>query len=206
MHNSMRRASAADLELARRGVRPLPDGSFPGSDDDAVGREFIALYTRHARQIYAFIRTTIPNQADAEDTFQDVSVVLWEKFGQFQRGTNFSAWAIQVARYAILSFRQSKRRAASSFAEEFVDSIAAEMSHMEDVLEAQHRALADCYQRLNESDRSLLEQRYRAGVTVKDLSNQVGRPLRTVYRLIDVLHMRLLNCIERTLQGEGYSE
>jgi hypothetical protein len=55
---------------------PLPDIS-PG---DTIGGEFLALYSRHAKHIYQFIRTLVSNQADAEDAFQEVSTALWQKF------------------------------------------------------------------------------------------------------------------------------
>lgn len=204
MQNPTYKTPPADIGTPRQAKHAAFGFDLRGHADDATGREFIALYTRHARRIYAFIRAVISHQADAEDTFQDVSVVLWEKFAQFQRGTNFGAWATQVARYTILNFQQSKRRSAASFAEDFVDSIADEITQMDDLLEAQHRALADCYHRLSETERNLLDKRYGSGATVKDLSVQVGRPLRTVYRVIDLIHSRLLTCIERALQKEGF--
>jgi len=179
---------------------------FPGNIDDLAGREFISLYTRHARQLYRFIRAFIPNQADSEDTFQEVSIVLWKKFSQFQRGTSFAAWATQVARYAILDLRTYNRRVGGHLTDEFLNTVTEEAVQMYDLLEAQHRALADCYKRLSASDRHLIDRRYRAGMTVKDISEQLGRPLRTVYRLLDRIHRTLLDCIERNLKGEGSNE
>ena len=179
---------------------------FPGQRDDLAGREFISLYTRHARQLYRYIRILVPHQADAEDTFQEVSIVLWEKFGQFQRGTNFAAWASQIARYAVSNLRKYKRRTADHVPDDLFDAIADEALQIQDHLEAQHRALADCYQRLSAADRNLVDQRYRSGMTVKDLSEQIGRPSRTVYRLLDHIHAALLDCIELKLNRDSSHE
>ena len=171
--------------------------------DDEAGREFFVQYTRHARQLYRFIRTLVPNQADAEDAFQDVSAILWQKFHQFEPGSNFSAWALQVAHYCVLNLRQRQRRAACQLSDEVFDAIAGDAAEMHDLLERQHRALADCYRQLTTSNRELIDQRYRAGTSVKILAAQLRRPLRTVYRLLDRIHSNLLNCIERNLETEG---
>ena len=180
--------------------------AFLGQSDELAGREFISLFKRHARQLYCYIRALIPHQADAEDIFQEVSVALWDNFGQFQGGTNFSAWAMQIARYRVLRLRDYKRRAAFHFSDESLDAVADRALQMEDRLEAQHRALADCYQRLSPADRSLVDRRYRSGMTVKALSEQIGRPLRSVYRLLDHIHTALLDCIERNLNKEDSHE
>ena len=178
---------------------PIP----PILTDDEAGREFFVQYTRHARQLYRFIRTLVPNQSDAEDAFQDVSATLWQKFDQFEPGTNFSAWALQMARYRVLNLRQQQqRRAACQLSDEVFDAVADEAAEMHDLLERQHGALADCYQRLTVANRELIDNRYRMGTSVKDLATQLRRPLRTVYRLLDRIHSNLLECIERRLSAE----
>ena len=66
----------------------------PGTDRHA---QFLRLYTRHQHRILAYIYTLVPNRADAEDLLQDTAVLLWEKFAQFELGTDFIAWACRVA-------------------------------------------------------------------------------------------------------------
>jgi RNA polymerase sigma-70 factor (ECF subfamily) len=51
--------------------------------------EFVQLFAQSSRRIYAYIRTLVPNQADAEDVFQETSKVLWEKFADYEIGTDF---------------------------------------------------------------------------------------------------------------------
>jgi DNA-directed RNA polymerase specialized sigma24 family protein len=80
-----------------------------------------------------------------------------------------------------------------------LETIAGEASDMIDGLDAQHRALAECYSRLSATDRDLIDRRYRSGMSIKDLAEQLGRPLRTVYRLFERIHIALLNCIELRL-------
>ena len=64
--------------------------------------EFIRLFLQNERRIYAFIVSLLPDLTDAEDVLQETSVVLWEKFDQFQPGTNFVSWACKIAHFKVL--------------------------------------------------------------------------------------------------------
>jgi len=48
--------------------------------ESANPREFIRLLMENERRIYAYIRTLIGNNADAEDVLQETSITLWDKF------------------------------------------------------------------------------------------------------------------------------
>jgi RNA polymerase sigma-70 factor (ECF subfamily) len=50
--------------------------------------EFIRLLSLHTSSIYTYIRVLIPNRTDAEDVFQETSRTLWEKFDEYQPGTD----------------------------------------------------------------------------------------------------------------------
>jgi RNA polymerase sigma-70 factor (ECF subfamily) len=164
--------------------------------------EFALLFHAHARELYSYIRALVPNQADAEDIFQDVSAVLWQKFGQFQSGTNFMAWAARIAKYCVLNLRDYQRRSKFIVSNEFIEIIAGEFGETTETLNAHFNALADCYTRLSSADRKLIDSRYRTGTSIKDLAEQMGRPLRTVYRLFERIHIALLDCIERKIRKE----
>ena len=47
-------------------------------------REFIRLLMENERRIYAYILTLLGNGADAEDVLQETSIILWDKFAEFQ--------------------------------------------------------------------------------------------------------------------------
>jgi RNA polymerase sigma-70 factor (ECF subfamily) len=183
--------------------RPQIDALNSDDPPSENRQEFASLYQMHARELYCYIRTLVPNQTDAEDTFQDVSAVLWQKFGQFQSGTNFMAWAARVAKYCVLNLRDYQRRSKVIINNEFIEAVAGEFGETKETIDAHFRALADCYTRLSSADRKLVDNRYQGGTSIKDLAEQMGRPLRTVYRLFERIHITLLNCIERKIRKEG---
>ena len=164
--------------------------------------EFARLFGRHTRQIYAYILTMIPNWADAEDVFQETSAILWEKFDEFKPGTNFRAWACQVAYYRAIWFRQRQKKTPIPFGEEFFRLVAQEALTREGLLEDQHVALADCVQRLIERDRELVERAYADGTTIKEVALQLGRSPDATYKSLKRIHRELFDCVEAALKDE----
>ncbi len=75
------------------------------------------------------------------------------------------------------------------------------MAEMSDDLDGEMSALADCYRKLRDEDRELIDRRYTPGADTREVAAAVGRPLSTVYRMLTRVHRELLDCIERTMRG-----
>ena len=165
-------------------------------------KEFVALLTRYSRRIYSFIRALVPNRADAEDLLQEVSTTLWEKYGTFRRGSDFRAWAFQIAHYKVLNFRQRQARRPQLFADEMMEKLAGDRLLLDDELEARSLALADCYQKLSPEDRELLDLRYVEEATVPAVAAQTGRSVDFVYKALRRIHGVLYRCIDDTVHGD----
>ena len=58
---------------------------------------------RHQDRLRGFIRCLLIDRRDADDVWQDVNLLLVRKAADFRTGTDFWAWAIQVARYQVLT-------------------------------------------------------------------------------------------------------
>ena len=89
--------------------------------------EFVSLYMQHSLRVRGFVRVLVPTQPDAEDVFQDISRTLWDKFDDFESGTNFLAWALSVARFKVMHYRRVKARLPLSMSDTVFDVIADEM-------------------------------------------------------------------------------
>src|SRR4029453_14169891 len=87
-------------------------------------KQLMALMTRHQRQIFSYIYVLVPNRADAEDLLQETSLVICEKFHEFRAGTDFVAWASQIAYWRVRYSRQKFARSKVLFDQEIVDVLA----------------------------------------------------------------------------------
>ena len=52
---------------------------------------FVSLFASHQARIYSFILSRIPNFSEADDVMQETSKMMWIKFDEFERGTDFVA-------------------------------------------------------------------------------------------------------------------
>jgi RNA polymerase sigma-70 factor (ECF subfamily) len=78
------------------------DGILQSRED-----EFLGLYAMHAPSLRGYLLCQVPRWIDAEEIFQRCAVLLWEKFDQFEPGTNFEAWACHIVRLEVMNFGRS---------------------------------------------------------------------------------------------------
>jgi RNA polymerase sigma-70 factor, ECF subfamily len=161
--------------------------------------EFVDLFSSHARRIYGYVYTMLPRWADADDVFQETSRVLWQKFGEYQSGTNFFAWARQVARYQVLFFRQRQQRSRVTFTDAFLEAVAATEAEDSERLEAEQRALAECMEKLKARERDIVLSRFAPEATTKSVAARLGMTAAAVYKSLGRIQATLLKCIEETI-------
>src|ERR1700722_19658244 len=77
---------------------------------DAKTRDVMRLALEQREALWAFLMGLTKDPTRAEDLFQNTYLVLCEKAAQFTPGTNFLAWARQIARYEYLASIDPKRR------------------------------------------------------------------------------------------------
>lgn len=164
--------------------------------------EFVDLWTRHARRVYAYIRTMVPNRADADDLLQETSLVLWEKFSQFASGTDFHAWACRTAYLNISNFRRRKQASMLLLDDELLEMLHHEHLASGTSIEQELNALADCYAKLSAIDQDLIGRRYEEGATVRKVATEVGRPVEGLYKAMRRIHEALFRCIQDRLGKE----
>ena len=163
---------------------------------------FVELVTRYQQRVYLFILSLLPNRADAEEVLQETNLVLWRKFDEFQPGSDFRAWAFQIAYYKVLSFRQRQNRERLLFSEEFLRKVATAATEIPDGFDARQQALVDCIAKLSATDRDLINRRYRIGGSVRAVAEELGRSVNAIYKAVVRVRRALHGCIERTLAME----
>lgn len=165
---------------------------------------FMRLYFEHEHRLSAFVASLLASFADAEEVQQEVATLLWAKFGEFCPGSNFFAWACQVAKFKVLEHRRKAERATLMFSDDAIEQIAADVVNMGDMLNAQSRALAQCVAALSEADRALVMYRYQPSHTLASTCEWVGKSHVTVRHWLRRIHRSLGRCIENKLAGDNW--
>jgi RNA polymerase sigma-70 factor (ECF subfamily) len=151
------------------------------------------------RRIYNFILSLVGNYNDADDLMQETAVVMLDRFDEFERGSNFAAWGMRVARYKILNFRKRQGKKFRLFSSEAFEKILAQSEILVEHDDDRIRALQDCLLKLKENDRRLISMRYEHETTTKEVAERIGRSVEGLYQSLARIHRLLLNCIRRTV-------
>src|SRR5215218_3115437 len=178
---------------------PLSSMSPPPSTEAESRKRLMALMTRHQRQIFAYIYTLVPDRHDAEDLLQETSVVICEKFDEFKPGTDFVAWACQIAWWRVRYSRQKFARSKVVFDDDLLESVAHTVATMREELDERHEALASCLQKLPARDRELVLTRYEPGCGVAEAAERSGRSMDAAYKALNRLRKLLHDCVTNEL-------
>jgi RNA polymerase sigma-70 factor, ECF subfamily len=167
--------------------------------------EFIDLLQRATGNILAYINAILMNWNDADDVFQESCMVLWEKFDEFQPGTNFLGWALQIAKHKTMDFLKSRSRKTGSWSGDLQALLIADMSQLaaeekggDDLI-----ALSDCIKILGDGDQRLVRLCYGNGMPVRQVAANLGRSPQSVHNSLRRIRTALLACIERALHREN---
>jgi RNA polymerase sigma-70 factor (ECF subfamily) len=172
-------------------------------DETESRKRLMTLMTRHQRQIFSYIYVLVPNRSDAEDLLQETSLVICEKFNEFRQGTDFVAWACQIAYWRIRYSRQKFARSKVVFGQEIIEAVAQTADGMADELDDRHEALGRCLEKLHPRDRELLMARYERGGGVEEAARRTGRTVTTAYKALARLRKLLLDCVSTRLAAGG---
>ncbi len=170
--------------------------------DPQNSERFVQLFAQYRDDLFGYIFSLVPHWSDAEDIFQQTSIVLWQKFGEFQQETDFRAWACRVAFNKVCNFRRVAGRNRLQFNDALLDQLAQERSAVPDRNAWQRQFLADCMAKLSDEQRILLRRAYTAGDTIKQLALELRRSPQTIYNRLNLIRRSLLECVKKAAQQQ----
>ena len=165
--------------------------------------KFIDLLNIQQRKIYAFIISLVGNYNDADDIMQETARTMWQKFDDFQQGTDFLAWSRTIAYYRILEYRNRHKRDCRLFQPEIFEALRKQAEENFSDSDHYRSLLTLCLKKLKDGDLNLIYQKYSHCLSIKEISRQYGRSTQAVYRSIGRIHDLLRRCIKQKIHLEG---
>jgi RNA polymerase sigma-70 factor (ECF subfamily) len=176
------------------------------SNEQKSQAEFADCLRLHQGQLFGYIHSLVRDLNDAEDLFQQTTVVLWKKFAEFDRTRSFVAWACGVARFEVANFLRSCSRRRLYFTDELnLMLIKAQSELVPEELEERRVALAGCMGKLRDRDRQLLEDCY-GDCSVNTIAQRHGRSPQSVHNSLRRIRRALYECICRSLSQAVHAE
>jgi RNA polymerase sigma-70 factor, ECF subfamily len=184
--------------------RKQPEKNGMAMDQDKQTLEFLRLFVRHQQEVYAYILTLVPHVHDADDLFQDGMSVMWQKFDQFQPGTNFAAWAVQVMRYQILDYRRNQARSKRVFIEDSLfEALMDHIPTIQDEAAIRIEALRKCQALLDNRAKRILKMRYEHNTAIVEMASYLKVSRRHIYHILGQINRVLMRCMRRAMAQRG---
>ena len=161
----------------------------------------VQLMLSNQNRLFGFVLSLVGNREQAKDVLQQTNLVLWEKLDDFEPGTNFMAWAFQIARFQVMAYRQKQGRDRHVFDDEAVSLVATAFEKRAEAFDDRLTALSDCIQQLPDDGRSLIKRRFGDGWSVKNLADDLGQTANRLAVRLHRLRASLMECIQRRCAG-----
>jgi RNA polymerase sigma-70 factor (ECF subfamily) len=174
------------------------------ADNPPAAAEFAAHLRREQTRLYGYIHSLVRDLNDADDLFQQTTMILWKKYGAFDPQRSFFSWACGIARFEVANFLRSRGRQRLYFSDDLnLLLIEAEEEMGDDELADRRAALAGCLERLRQRDRELLRECYGETDSVNDVAVRHGRSPQSVYNSLRRIRRALFECIDRALARDS---
>ncbi|MDG1895272.1 MAG: sigma-70 family RNA polymerase sigma factor [Fuerstiella sp.] len=177
--------------------------SAESSSNGVPGEVFIREFTRSQRPLYLYILPLVGNTADADEVLQETNLVIWAKWHQFELGSNFVAWGRAIARLEVFRHRRNRNRKMTFLDDKVLELVAERSESVNENLERQQAALAQCLSQLRAKDRELIRMRYAPGANGDKVAKNLGRPANSVYQSLGRIRRSLMECVRVQLAEEG---
>lgn len=160
---------------------------------------FLKEFARDRSKLFRYIFSLLPNHADAEDVFQRCSLVLWQKFSEFDSERSFFSWACGVAFNEVRYFTRTNRSQRLKFDTDLIREISeirlAQDDQSGDIL----AHIADCLKRLPHRDRSLVRKAYGNSGTIKSFAEATSSATQTIYNNLARIRRLVRECVRQKL-------
>ena len=166
----------------------------------SIREEVTRLAIHHRVQLWAFVLGLAKDLVAAEDLMQETYLVILEKWDTYKPGTNFLAWAWQIARYRFLQSVDPARRGPVTLEGEVLETALDRVAEPAERLQLRREALARCLEEIKgtKGERAI-ELRYQRNLSCPQIARQLTMSLDALYKLLSRVREALQGCTERRL-------
>lgn len=167
--------------------------------------QFLDLVTEAQGWLYAYILSLLANHDAANEVLQESNLVIWRKHEEFELGTNFRAWALRIANFQVMAFRQKRVRELQPFNIELMETIGRKMQHRSTHYDQRLDMLAKCLEDLSEYSRDLVTRRYIHGDSVSEIAQDLRKDSNAVRQIIFRIKAKLIECTQTKMRKLDYN-
>ncbi len=158
------------------------------------------LFVKHSSQIRGFLISLLPGSVEVDDLLQETFLTITAKAENFELGTNFTAWAMTIARFKVKEHFRKSQKSELLLGDEVMETL---LEDAPEVLadDTQILALKKCLKNLSPSVQKMLTQRYEDDMKPEKIAADVGWGANSVYVALSRARSTLRECIIKQTKG-----
>ena len=164
------------------------------------------LVDKYQTRLRAFLFSRTHVREDAEDLAQEVFLVAFRNFEQYDPSRPEWPWLVGIARNKLREYwRQKAREPATDPLDEFIISEESARSQRESSTAAEserYRLMEDCLDRLGPEARTLMKRIYDEGLKTGEVADELKRKGGAIRMSLHRIRIWLERCVERAMGSE----
>ena len=153
---------------------------------------------RDRARLLAYIGAIVRDHHIAEDVLQEVSMLAMEKHETIRDEEVLPGWLRVTARFRSLKALEKRNRLPALMDSEMLDLMEPQWQQADQLaIQETHKAMHECVDKLAPNAQKLIELRYGAGLTVKEIAHKFNRKADTLYKNFGRIHTALARCIRK---------
>jgi RNA polymerase sigma-70 factor, ECF subfamily len=158
-------------------------------------QQFLQLFLKHQHDLRAFVASVVRDWHRSEDILQEVSLVLWRRFDEFDACRSFGGWARGIAGNMILKDLDRHRRGLPLLTPEAIQSVLTVSDQAQAEPTAEQDMLRRCLQRLSAHAKRLIALRYERSLPLDQLAAEVAASIAAVKKALSRIRAQLHRCM-----------
>lgn len=155
---------------------------------------------QHRKVLFAYLLAIVRDHALAEDLFQEVSLVVVRRWGEFGKVGDFWSLAREIARRQALAALRKSGREPLLLSEAALDAVDHGFDQVAGEVSSRHDALRDCLKALPEFWGKVLRLRYWTNLSVSEVATRLDKTENTISVTLNRIRSRLADCVRQKVR------
>ncbi|MFC1462303.1 sigma-70 family RNA polymerase sigma factor [Verrucomicrobiota bacterium] len=170
--------------------------------------DFAEYFMSLQAPLRAYLHGVAGSFYDADDMFQNVWRIAWEKLDTYDESRPFKPWIFGIARLEALKWRQKHARSREVLSDQAVAALARTAADSAGEIALRHTFLMLCMDELQGTSRRVLEMKYYSRKKIEEIARSLEKSTASVKMVLVRVRRALRDCIERRAartEGEQYA-
>ncbi|MEM9347819.1 MAG: sigma-70 family RNA polymerase sigma factor [Planctomycetota bacterium] len=162
---------------------------------------FTFLWGSVQNSVRAYINASVRDMHDRDDVLQSTVQYLIEHFSEYDPQRPFIAWAVGIARYRVLDYRQKKSLHGRELGGNALELVTEAFIEHRNDLEPRFDALKQCLQTLNKKQLKMISRKYYDGSSIEVIAKEFEIKPNTLAVMIRRIRLALGKCIDKRIES-----